>query len=99
RAKLLGEALFVRAFCYFYLVNLFGEVPLALTSDYRTNNALPRAPVELVYAQLIADLSEAAELLPEGFAHTGGERVRPNRAAAQAMLARVLLYSGDWVGA
>lgn len=97
--QLRGEALFVRAFCYFYLVNLFGEVPLALTSDYRTNNKLSRAPVQAVYTQLVADLREAAELLPEGFAHTGGERVRPNRAAAQAMLARALLYTGDWPGA
>lgn len=99
KRQLQGEALFVRAFCYFYLVNLFGEVPLALTSDYRVNNALTRAPVAAVYAQLMADLREAVELLPEGFAHTGGERVRPNRAAAQALLARVLLFTGDWPGA
>lgn len=97
--QLQGEALFVRAFCYFYLVNLFGEVPLALTSDYRTNNALPRTPADAVYAQLIGDLHEAVELLPDGFVHTGGERVRPNRAAAQMLLARALLYTGDWPGA
>src|SRR5690606_14481488 len=62
-------------------------------------NALQRAPTNEVYAQLIADLRGAVEMLPEGFAHTGGERVRPNRAAAQALLARTLLYSGDWTGA
>ncbi|WP_257658754.1 RagB/SusD family nutrient uptake outer membrane protein [Parapedobacter lycopersici] len=99
KRQLQGEALFVRAFCYFYLVNLFGEVPLALTGDYRVNNALTRASVAAVYAQLMADLREAVELLPEGFAHTGGERVRPNRAAAQALLARALLFTGDWPGA
>lgn len=97
--QLRGEALFVRSFCYFYLVNLFGEVPLALTSDYRINNALTRTSTDEVYTQLIADLREAMELLPDGFAHTGGGRVRPNRAAAQALLARALLYTGNWPGA
>jgi hypothetical protein len=29
-----GEAKFIRGFCYFYLVNLFGDVPLVLSTDY-----------------------------------------------------------------
>ena len=32
-----GEAKFIRGFCYFYLVNLFGDVPLVLATDYREN--------------------------------------------------------------
>jgi len=40
RNQWLGEALFDRALSYFYLVNLYGDVPLALTSDYLTNNQL-----------------------------------------------------------
>src|SRR5690606_2450193 len=37
-----AEAKFVRAFCYFYLVNLFGDVPLLLDTDYRINSTAER---------------------------------------------------------
>src|SRR5690606_41616797 len=38
KSQLLGEAKFIRAFCYFYLVNYFGDVPLILTTDALANN-------------------------------------------------------------
>src|ERR1051325_199487 len=49
KQQLLGEAKFMRAFCYFYLVNLYGDVPLALTTDYTVNAALSRTPKAQVY--------------------------------------------------
>ena len=42
--QLTGEAKFIRAFCHFYLVNLFGDVPLILNTDYRVNAAVSRTP-------------------------------------------------------
>lgn len=99
RDQLLGEALFIRAFCYFYLVNLWGDVPLALTTNYRQTNQLPRSPVAEVYAQIASDLRQAKTLLPPGYAHAAGERVRPSRQAAAALLARVSLYTGEWADA
>ncbi|MEI9806652.1 MAG: RagB/SusD family nutrient uptake outer membrane protein [Bacteroidota bacterium] len=41
KKQLEGESKFIRAFCYFYLVNLWGDVPLITTTDYRTNNTIP----------------------------------------------------------
>ncbi|WP_165501817.1 RagB/SusD family nutrient uptake outer membrane protein [Pedobacter frigiditerrae] len=96
-AGLRGEALFTRAFNYFYLVNLFGAVPLHLTTDQRLNAIASRKPVGEVYAQLVADLQEAETLLAD--AYVGGERSRPNKAAARALLARVYLYIGDFKNA
>ena len=91
---LLGEAKFIRAFCYFHLVNLFGAVPLATTSDYRVNVTLPRSPEKAVYAQIVQDLTEARSVLPDAF--SSGDKSRPGKWAATALLARVSLYTGDW---
>lgn len=99
----LGETYFLRAFCYFYLTNIYGDVPLALTSDYQTNNKLNRSPQPEVYKQMISDLQKAQELLGDsyrdGFGSTTSNRVRPNKAVATALLSRVYLYAKDWANA
>ncbi|WP_134090176.1 RagB/SusD family nutrient uptake outer membrane protein [Olivibacter sp. XZL3] len=60
-----GQALFLRAFYYFKLVRYFGGVPLYLTEVRNETDAfLPRASAEEVYAQVIADATEAISLLP-----------------------------------
>ncbi len=89
----------MRAYFYFYLVNLYGQVPLAITSNYQTNSALRRAPLDIVYDQIIADLVGAETLLSLDYLdgtltkYQGkAERLRPTRWAASAMLARVYLY-------
>ncbi|MCD0487601.1 RagB/SusD family nutrient uptake outer membrane protein [Pedobacter sp. MC2016-14] len=95
--QLMGEAKFLRAFCYFYLTNLFGDVPLILDTDVLKNTNLPRTASASVYASIIADLLEAKSLLGDTYA--GGERTRPVKAAAILMLARTYLYTGDNVNA
>lgn len=99
RKQLTAEAKFIRAFSYFYLVNLFGDVPLVLTTDWKVNAQLPRSPVDKVYAQIIQDLQEAQNDLPVDYAISGGERIRANKFAATALLARVYLYTKDWKNA
>lgn len=101
KRQLKGEALFMRALIHFYLVNLYGDVPLILTSDYRKSMVLSRSPVAAVNEQIVADLKEAKELLTASYAAADAlsatnERVRPNKWAAAAMLARVYTYTGDW---
>jgi len=88
--QLEGEARFMRAFTYFYLVNLFGDVPLVIESDYRKNQMLPRVPTRDVYALIESDLLKAQSLL--GSQYVTGDRVRPNKATATALLSRVYLY-------
>lgn len=91
-----GEAKFIRAFCYFYLVNLWGEVPLVTGTDFEKNRLASRSPVSQIYELILEDLQEAQELLPEDYTHAGGERIRVNVGAASALLARVYLYLEDW---
>lgn len=104
RQQLTGEAKFIRAFFYFYLTNLFGDVPLATTTSYTVNNNLPRTPKAQVYQQIVADLKDAQNSLSPDFLSTDAvtvtvDRVRPTKWAATALLARVYLYTGDWASA
>lgn len=92
--QLEGEAKLIRAFIYFNLVNLFGEVPLITTTSYSTNTLASRSSIESIYAQIIRDLGDAQELLNDGYRTS--ERIRPNKYAALALLARVHLYLEDW---
>jgi hypothetical protein len=99
RIQLTGEAKFIRAFCNFYLVNFWGDVPLATSTDYEQNAKLPRTPATQVYQFIIDDLVSAQMLLADDYSQSNNERVRPNKGAAAALLARTYLYAGDWPNA
>lgn len=92
--QLLGESYFQRAFFYFYLVNMYGDVPLVTTTNYVENNLKPRDPQAAVYANIISDLKEAKRLMAD--AYPSANKFRPNKAAATALLARVYLYNREW---
>lgn len=96
RNELTGEAKFIRAFCYFYLTNLYGDVPLALTSDWNKTALMANTPQSQIYDQIIADLKDAQSLLPADYSVSNGERIRPNKWAATALLARVYLFNKKW---
>jgi hypothetical protein len=97
--QLIGEAKFIRAFCYFYLVNLYGDVPLVTSTSYQTNSTLARTSSIEIYQQIVADLTEAQNLLATDYSFSNGEKVRPNKWAATALLARVYLYTQQWADA
>jgi len=104
KQQLLGEAKFMRAFFYFYLTNLYGNVPLAISNDYTINSTLPRSSSTQVYQQIIADLKDAQNLLSVNYLDASllkvtTEKVRPTKWAATALLARVYLYTNDPVDA
>ena len=97
--ELTGEAKFIRAFCYFYLTNIFGNVPLVLTTDFHQTALLPRSPQTNVYQQIEQDLKDAQNALPGDYSVAISGRDRPNKWAATALLARVYLFLGDWADA
>jgi hypothetical protein len=92
--QLTGEAKFLRAFCYYYLVNCWGDVPLLTTTDLDHTALAPRTAADSVYKQIISDLIDAGRLLPLNY--NTGEKVRANKWAATALLARVYLQQGKW---
>lgn len=106
--QLLGEAKFMRAFYYFYLVNLYGEVPLVLSTEYNVNALISKSSKDEVYRQIIKDLKDAKSLLSDKYLkgdaktiYSNGleERVRPTKWAAMALLARTYLYNKEWANA
>lgn len=106
RQQLLGEAKFMRAFCYYYLLNLYGDVPLVLSTNYKTNSLMARASTSDVWQQIIADLNEAKDLLSPNYvgadlisSSSNTERIRPNKWTATALLARAYLFTDNWVEA
>jgi hypothetical protein len=97
RNRVTGEAKLVRAFVHFNLVNLFGAVPLILSTDFNATAVQPRTSVDSVYAQVFADLLSADSLLANDPAPI--TNLRPNRYTVNALLARVSLYRGKWADA
>lgn len=89
-----GEALLVRSLNYFYLINLFGDVPLVIATNYKENQSMARTPVSQIYERITNDLLEAKALLTTAYPSPG--RVRPNKWTATALLARVYLIQKDW---
>jgi starch-binding outer membrane protein, SusD/RagB family len=94
KKRLAAEIKFVRGLCYFYLVNLFGDVPLVTTTNADKNAFLPRLPVDTIYQQIKTDLLDAGADLPDLM-----ENTRPNKWACQALLARMYLFAGNWLEA
>ena len=93
KSRLKGEALFLRAYFYFYLVRTFGGMPLfeqaGLPADAAT---VRRASIAETYAFIEKDLKAAAALLPEKSGYAGADLGRATKGAANAYLARVILY-------
>lgn len=89
-----AQAYFARAFYYFHLVRLFGEVPYidAPITDFDAALNIEKTSVAGVYANIISDLEYAKLWLPE----TVDSRSRPSKAAATSYLALVYLtMAGD----
>lgn len=96
QAKYAAEAKFLRAYAYFNLVRLYGDVPFVTTVVGPTDNEalFTRIPVAQIYEQIIEDLQDAVATLDNTY------KSRASKASAQAILAKVYLtqaspnYSG-----
>ncbi|MDF3076975.1 MAG: hypothetical protein K0S09_864 [Sphingobacteriaceae bacterium] len=89
-----GEAYFNRAFAYYYLVRLYGGVPLRTTATHIDSDFyLPRTSIDETYAQIIKDFKAASERLPASV--VAGELGRATKGAAQGFLAQALLTYGN----
>lgn len=92
--QLEGEALFIRAILHFHLANLYGDIPYITTTDYRDNAQVQKLPSSEVMAQIVSDLEAADQKL--AYEYPAENRVRANKAAVRALLARVHLYLEHW---
>jgi len=95
--RLIAEAKALRAYNYFDLVALWGEVPLILNdlapSEFTKQK---QATVSEVYAQIEKDLTEAISVLPTKDQYNAGDKFRISKGSAQAILGKAYLYQKKW---
>ena len=94
KQQVLGQAEFIRAYCYFILTNCYGAIPLHLHVETPAQAEKPRSSQALVYAQIEADCTAAAAALPTSW--TGTNVGRATKGAALALLAKTYLFEGKW---
>lgn len=94
-----AEAKFVRAYAYFNLVRLWGDVPLIqnIITPEDASAAYDRRPVSEVYALIVSDLVDAEAKLVATIGNT--YKGRASAGAAQALLAKVYLTLGQYADA
>ncbi|MBO9154806.1 RagB/SusD family nutrient uptake outer membrane protein [Chitinophaga sp. GCM10012297] len=96
RDRLVAEGKFLRAFYYYHLVRLFGDLPLVNTALASLDKLTypKRSPATGIYAQIVADLKDAEAVLPPSY--TGADQGRATKGAAKAFLASVYLTTKQY---
>lgn len=90
--QLLGEIYQIRSLLYFCLVQLYGDVPLVLSTNYKENQIMPRTNINIIFNQIVDDLESAKNLMDSNL-------YNPRRASyysAVALLARVYFHLGRY---
>jgi starch-binding outer membrane protein, SusD/RagB family len=92
--QLISECKFIRGFIYFYLNQLYGQVPVVLTTDYTVSSVSSRADNDIIAQQILADLNDAYNNFSTSTVTF--DVFRPSKYSAAAMLSRVYLYQRNW---
>lgn len=95
RDILVGEAKFLRGWAYYELVSQWGDVPLYTEVVTSATGYKAKSPAADIYVQIIKDLTEASQVLPQIPAQQG----RATSGAANALLGRVQMQKGDYAAA
>src|SRR5947208_129484 len=90
-----GEAEFLRAWAYFELVTMWGDVPLYTVPPVSASDYKGKSPAADIYTQIISDLTDAASKLPDVASDNG----RATKGAANALLGKVEMQKGDYAAA
>lgn len=92
--RVLGEAHFLRAYYYFLLTQVYGDVPMLLRVTPPDELKVAKTPKSAIYAQIVADCDQAAAWLPAQFA--GNDLGRATAGAAYALAAKTYVYDENW---
>lgn len=94
KKRIKGEATVIRSLVYFYLQQIFGDIPYTTSLDYAFNRTIGKTETAVLMEQLERDVTEAVGMLEDNYRHA--ERIYINRKAAQLLLARIYLTRGKW---
>jgi hypothetical protein len=97
RDRLVGEAKFLRAWAYFELVSMWGDVPMYTEPVTSSTGFKGKEAAANIYALIISDLTDATTKLPASY--SGSDLGRATKYAAYAMLGRVQMQKGDYAAA
>lgn len=98
--QIVAEAKALRAFNYFELIVLFGDVPFFLENPSQDADFhKPRTPKATIYAEIIKELTDAIPDLPVKSQLADAEKFRVSKGTAQAILGKIYLYQGEWAKA
>lgn len=101
KTRYIAEARFLRAYYYFNLVRMFGDVPLVDTvlnseNPQDVEKASTRVAEADIYAFIEQDLKAAMEVLPTNDQQAGSETGHATKGAAAGLLSKVSLYEKKW---
>lgn len=96
QARIIAEAKFLRAWFYYSLVIMYGDVPLVTETLSPSNYNQPRTPAAQVWAQVEQDLTEASADLPLRSEMPLTETGRATRGMADALLAKAYAWQQKW---
>lgn len=102
RRRVRGEARFLRAYYYFAIVQLFGDVPLVEQSGYNAGIGVNREDKHKVYDFIVRDLKDAIDDLsdfPDSDAYSVSDRGRVSQQSTYGLLAKVYLVWAQTDGA
>lgn len=99
KKRLIAENKFLRAYFYFNLVRWFGDVPLITHQLVSSEFKQARSKASDVYAQIVSDLKDAIDVLPEKSKYASADLGRATKGAARGFLAKVYLTQKDYVNA
>jgi len=103
RANIIGQARFIRAYCYFLLVSNFGDVPIKLQTSLSmgTNFNLPRSATKDIYSYIISEMTAAEAMIPpitqpQSWQSSAATTTVVSKDAVDAILCRVCLYAAGY---
>jgi len=97
KARIVGEARFLRAWAYFQLAAFWGDVPLYDTYAKSFDDVKPRSPQSEVFNFVISELNSLQADLPVSY--SGNDLGRASRGAALTLLGKVYIFMGDYTNA
>jgi len=99
KARILGEAKFIRAWFFYNLVTVFGGVPLVDHVLAPSEFDMPRTDADQIWNFIIQDLTDAIQVLPRRSQYSQEDLGRVSQGSAQALLTKVYLWKQDFTNA
>lgn len=96
RNQFVGEAYYLRAFYYFFLVRQYGRLPIVDHILTYEEYYAPRTTMEATWAHMESDLQKAVQLLPEKSQYEAQDLGRATKGAANALLGKVYIYQSKF---